>query len=81
MIDSTVLKVRMGCFSGQRRVDRQDASRRRVQIAFGKQRDDRFNAPIAHRKIDLRTSSAGAYTLDERVQEICMLLYTSSSRE
>ena len=76
MIDSAVLKVRMGWFSGQRRVDRQDASRRRVQIALGKtkQRVGRLTIPIVHRKIEFRTSSTGMYTLDERVQEKYVLL-------
>lgn len=60
MIDLTAHKVRLGRFSGQGRVDRQEASRR-VHIAFGKVKQGviRYTIPIIQKKTYFRTSSTG----------------------
>eukprot|EP00890_Picochlorum_soloecismus_P002086 jgi/Picsp_1/2879/NSC_01104-R1_grx5 len=58
MIDSTLLKMRLGWFSCQRRVDRHVAPRK-VHIAFGKTKQ-RFDIPIVQkRNFDFRPCSTG----------------------
>lgn len=68
MIDSSVMKMRLGRLSGERRLDRQLEGSKRVPVAFGKRTHqiNRFDIPIKpQKKIDFRTPSTGTLRMNE----------------